>query len=710
MSKKRRMVLIAGLVMGMAASSAAAVTLAGCKPHQQAVIDSVTGVYYGEADGKECEIQLDGSSNGTFSLTLNGTTKQGEFTYDGTNLNLTVGHIITVATLTKSGADGQYVLSIKYNGTSFELSPVNKYTVSFKDGSSVLGTASVVHGKTVYRPVTPSKTGCVFIGWYSDAAFTKEFDFASDKITGATDVFARFVQVDESKDVFEVSFDAGEGVTAPKPVKTINGVVYNLPTVSKSDATFAGWWVSDYNDAAKLTYKYEGQELSENTTLFAVWGSANPTVSVSSNGLKLNASGANITYNIKITSPDGSEETATSPTSTYNYDFASKAEGDYVIEVTVNGNTTTAYYNNKKLARVSLFEIDGTKLKWNAVAGAEKYLITVDCGDKNHNHTDLDVGNVTEYDFSNCQMQNGGIKFSVKAVAAGNTTSQSEIYSYERTLGAVIGVSINSISEVVTWNEVANATSYIVEIVQGETVSRYKVVSAKGGFSIGDFVGDMVINIYAVAEGYNSAEATKITYSKARLSTPVDFKVQGYTVSWKADSKAQGYIVKIGNESFEVTEPNYTLTEAQFVDGVAEISVIAKGANEAMNSLASEKLTVSIGAMQAPVYKNGVLSWTPVTNSDYYVIRINGKETIVDSGAVSYKIALTQKGANTVEICSVDADGNQTEWKSIEILAYAVKVDENNNNEVTTLYKAAGDMFDIADAKKTGYTFAGGMT
>ena len=35
--------------------------------------------------------------------------------------------------------------------------------------------------------------------------------------------------------------------------------------------TFAGWWVSHFNSAEKLTYRYEEQPINEPITLYAVW-------------------------------------------------------------------------------------------------------------------------------------------------------------------------------------------------------------------------------------------------------------------------------------------------------------------------------------------------------------------------------------------------------------------------------------------------------
>ncbi len=706
MSKKRRMVLIAGLVMGMAASSAAAFTLAGCQ--HEVSIDNVTGVYYGESNGKECEIELDGSSNGTFKLSYNGTAKQGDFTYDGTNLNLTVVNNIIPAKLTKSGEDGQYVLSITYSNTSFELALVNKYTVSFKDGSSVISSAGVVEGKTVKQPAAPSKTGYEFIGWYSDAAFTNKFDFASKKITGATDVFARFVQIDANKDVFDVKFDAGEGVIDPSAVKTVNGVVYNLPEVSKSGAKFVGWWVSDYNDAEKLSYQYTGQELYQDTTLFAVWEGNAPAVSVVANGLKITSKETNVSYSVTVTTPDGATETGSTSTSEFAYDFANKDAGDYVITVSLRDTyTTTLYYRNKALAKVCRFSVNGNVVSWNSVPNATNYLLTIDCGDDGHEHIDVDMGTETSYDFTSCTMQKGGIKFSVTASAQGYAQSYAGEFAVERTLDKVTGLTV--VDETVKWNPVAGASSYVVEIVQGETTRTFGVVSASDGFSLKEFAGAMTIRVYPVADGYNS-EAETYAYAKSRLSCPANIKVSGYVLSWDAVENAGGYTVTVnGVEKPATTETTFTLEEADFANGNVTVTVRANGASAAENSVASEAIVLSKTALAtAPAYKNGVLSWTASVTAEYYLVKVNDEdEVMVKDGAISVAIDLTKTGENIVAICGVDANNNRSEWEEIKINAYELQFEASGADEIGSKYVEANSYYELPKPERTGYAFGG---
>jgi hypothetical protein len=161
--------------------------------------------------------------------------------------------------------------------------------------------------------------------------------------------------------------------------------------------------------------------------LYAVWKSEDAAVSVTSTGVKINYAGANASYTVEVKAPNVQYNyKTTTGESAVSYDFATKPAGDYVVKVTVNGKTTTAYYKNKALDRVSLFEVvEPSVLVYNAVANAEKYVVDVVCGNKLHKHTAFDNGSSTYYNFADCAMGVDGIKFVVTAVADGYASSKS---------------------------------------------------------------------------------------------------------------------------------------------------------------------------------------------------------------------------------------------------------------------------------------------
>ena len=70
------------------------------------------------------------------------------------------------------------------------------YTVSFNtNGGGGYPVQIVEAGKCAYRPVNPSKRGCVFDGWYTSNAYTQLFNF-STPITKNTVIYAKWIELD----------------------------------------------------------------------------------------------------------------------------------------------------------------------------------------------------------------------------------------------------------------------------------------------------------------------------------------------------------------------------------------------------------------------------------------------------------------------------------------------------------------------------------
>ena len=69
--------------------------------------------------------------------------------------------------------------------------------------------------------------------------------------------------------------------------------------------------------------------------------------------------------------------------------------------------------------------------------------------------------------FANCPMQEGGIKFTVTAVAEGKASSVSETFVYDRKLDAVGQILYDEDTQTFYWDAVANATKYYITVNVG---------------------------------------------------------------------------------------------------------------------------------------------------------------------------------------------------------------------------------------------------
>lgn len=683
-----------------------------CQPTEQS--ETLDGTYYADVNGEEYTVAFSSGDSYAFTFSVAGDDRTGTYFYSGSAVTLTFSEEGETLSATLSGD----VLSFTYKGTAYEMIPMVTYTVTFDlDGGTGTASAQVVNGRLLPKPADPQKDGNVFIGWYADSAFTEKFDFETQKITGNVTLYARFVEGPAAEE-FTVSFETGSGYEGDPiaDVQTIGHGIYNLPELPALDGKdFLGWWRSDYEDAAKLTAAVkEGEEIGEHTTLFAVWESDAPAVSVTENGVSWLSLGVNIDYTVTIVGPDDTtyveDEIVTSLS--HSFDFASSPAGDYTITVSANRETTTAYYLNKGLDRVTFFKVEGNILLFTPVENAEYYLIGYTCGTVDHDHVASPVRvDTPSYDFSDCDMFEGGFSFVVQACADGYATSVSEPFVFERHLDEVTGIAVDPATDVLSWGAVANAQSYTVEVTVGGKTEVFRNVTDTS-LDLQQFYGELTIEITPEAFGYNSS-AVSSTYNKVRLATPENIRTSLDSIVWDAVDGAQAYIVTIDGNEHRVTEPSYSPTEADLEELGNEfsVSVVALAADEANNSFAAQN-TVS-RVLTNIRYENGSVSWSAVMGVSEYGVRVNDGQEFIVSDATSTPVTLTQSGTNTISVRYYMGE-EESGWVDITVDAN-VTVTLNNNSGAasieTPLYYASGDSILLpADSSRIGYTFSGWYT
>lgn len=72
---------------------------------------------------------------------------------------------------------------------------MTSYTISFKDtDGSLVASKKVAEGTTVIAPADPERESYTFIGWYSDAELTTEYNFATPVTTDLT-LYAKWEKI-----------------------------------------------------------------------------------------------------------------------------------------------------------------------------------------------------------------------------------------------------------------------------------------------------------------------------------------------------------------------------------------------------------------------------------------------------------------------------------------------------------------------------------
>ncbi len=702
-----------------------------------------SGVYYYDSDEGEYLVSLNKGDQAVFTTTK--LSVVGTYSVEGSTVTFNVpkseqnGEDKTAIFYAKLADNA---LTVTYEETECRFLKKVMYSVAFETGAEggTLPDVSVMNGKTIAKPDDPVREGYIFLGWYADAEYQKLYNFETESVTGNTKLYARWTPTVPGRTEYEIGFDLNyEGAESVASIRTIGGKLYNVTTPQREGYDFGGWWVSPYNDPDKLSYVYNADTVfEENLTLYAKWLPKNtgnklavPVITVKDTGISwTNTAAATYAFEFAFVSEDGTEQKLESgnigQTTSYAYDFSSAKAGTYVVRVTSvasvsanNSDTSVVYYINKGLARVSSFNVSGDALIFNAVPHAEKYLITVDCGNKEHNHTLFDNGTSTYYNFSNCEMQEGGIKFTVTAVADGYASSTSETFVYERTLEAVSEFAFDKETETLSWKAVPSAASYVVTIKCGEKTEEINV-GGKTKISLKEYApaeGGIQVSVYPKTKGYNSPEASTYTYNKTALAAPSDIKILGTTLTWSAVEGAGKYEIRIGNKAFmtEAAETTFDLSSVDEDMGwtTAKDYRLSIRAYAAENSAAetsswSDDIDIRYYALYSTLsYAEGRLSWRHVVGAKMYEVKINdGASLFVEDGSNSAAITFTRSGENVLSVRFMDEKG-WSDWATIVVRAYEVSFDSRLGNGVEPVYKAVGDPTNFPEAKRAGYNFSG---
>ncbi|MFF2876518.1 InlB B-repeat-containing protein [Gottfriedia sp. NPDC057991] len=254
---------------------------------------------------------------------------------------------------------GDTVLYAKWN--------VNTYTVHFNsNGGSQVADKAANYNTGITAPTT-TRTGYTFVGWYEDAAGNVAWNFAKDKVTNDTTLFAKW-----KINSYKLSYVSNGGSTVPAQTANYNSVV-NLPKPTKTGYTFAGW----YKDATLKTPVGNSVTLTSNITLYAKWNINTYTVKFNSNG------GSSVTsktaiYNATISQPKSPTRKGYAFIGWYK-DAAGNVAWNFAKD-RVTANTTIyakwvaipAKPSNAKLTKAGK---DSVKLTWSKVSGTTGYEI-----------------------------------------------------------------------------------------------------------------------------------------------------------------------------------------------------------------------------------------------------------------------------------------------------------------------------------------------
>ena len=154
-------------------------------------------------------------------------------------------------------------------------------------------------GAKIVEPEAMNNQGSGFGGWYTDQAYTKPWDFATDTIDSGTTtitLYAKWV-IDD----YIVTFDTDGG--NPPPEEQIVAYGYRVtqpPIMNKYRFTFMGW----YKDSGLTAeWDFDTDTVNADMTLYAKWETAEYRVTFDPTGGSPTPQNQGVIVNEKITEP-----------------------------------------------------------------------------------------------------------------------------------------------------------------------------------------------------------------------------------------------------------------------------------------------------------------------------------------------------------------------------------------------------------------------
>ena len=723
----KRRIWMSLLVLIMAIASIGA--MAACKKGE----GPETGIYFYDGEGSEYLISL--NSGDQFSFMVREANKSGTYSLKGDTLTLKF-NLKEDGKLDATISEDRNVIVLNYQNAEMRFLRRTTCTVSFEsNGGSEVKSMTVVNGKTMTRPADPVKDNYIFVGWFTDPEFRTPFVFGSSVVVGDMTLYARWGERVIGQSDFNVSFDLHyEDAPAIDDMRTVGGHLYNRPQPQREGFAFRGWWVSMYDDPNKPSYAITDDTLiKEDVVAVALWEQASatklamPEVYMTDAGVSWAIVSGASNYDVEIEGPAGfAKMTGSVPTNNFAVEWPGLPMGDYIVRVTATSGssdnasqTATCFYKNRALPRVSRFEVVlSSTLIFNPIEGAENYTITVDCGDESHTHTDLDNGSSTYFNFSNCLMQEGGITFVVTAHGQGYMDSVSRTFIYDRSLEKVEGVRVDEETQVLQWNTVPNAASYILDISCSINGHHTHTIDNgnKTSYDLKECgAGAVTVSITPKTKGYNSPEATSFSYTKEKIATPGNFKLVENTISWDPVSGATKYILEVDGVRRETPSATYDLSGMTNWATTSDYTLTVCSVDGAGNySPQSDGIDMRYLALYSTVtYYRNTFSWRHVLGATRYEVALNDKPLDVEAGRNYVTIGKNQlvPGENTFKIKFFDngANANGSQEVELKVQGYKITFDvrSGSNLEFESIVVAYGDEVALPTASREGYKLDG---
>ncbi len=141
-----------------------------------------------------------------------------------------------------------------------------QYTLGFEtNGGSAVVSQKVTKDTLAIKPANPTKVGYEFADWYMDPAFSKPWNFTTDKVTKNTILYAKWEKIVAQ---YTVNFETNGGSAIPSQKVTDKAKVTKPTNPTKAGYILIGWYK---DETLNIPWDFDIDVITENLTLYAKW-------------------------------------------------------------------------------------------------------------------------------------------------------------------------------------------------------------------------------------------------------------------------------------------------------------------------------------------------------------------------------------------------------------------------------------------------------
>lgn len=448
--------------------------------------------------------------------------------------------------------------------------------------------------------------------------------------------------------------------TALPAATVVNGTKVQKPADPvKENYYFVGWYV----DAAYNTrFNFDSTIITADTTIYArfveVTAGANEyvaTLYVNGTAWDVQTTVGGVLYNLPTPTKNGDTFIGWW---TSDYQTADKLTSKYEEQVLSQDCGLYAVWASDGL----MVSITADGATWTAAGTGAEYTVTI----SKNGETVAPATKVTAlslaYDFANAPAG----EYVVTVEVNGKTASA---YYKNKTLASVSGFTVEG--KTLSWNAVANATAYTVDVLCANGKHTATVTTASYNFAdCGMKKGGIQFTVTATANGYTSSTSANYIYNlQLDAVANVAYSEANGELTWDAVENATSYVVTIkangATETYTVEETTLSL-KGYSGDVVATIQAVCEGYNLAD----ATEYKFKIATLATPVAKvvGNNVAWDAVAGAVSYIVKINDTEYTVNGIQFAIPAEYCVAGASyTVSVKAVAEDAAKSSFYSKEI-------------------------------------------